>query len=479
MKVLLINPPRYNELMGNNPSIIEEERGYNPPLGVLTLAGFLLEHSDHDVKVLDAQVERMDYPGITAYTAGVMPDVVGITAMTFTLLDVMKTIEAVKAARPEAKIVLGGPHVHLFPEETIRLADVDYVVMGEGEHAFKELLDRIDSPEDLKSIQGFVFRDANGEIVNTGVRPLLKDLDELPFAARHLTPYKNYTSLLMKRDPVTTVFTSRGCPFRCTFCDRPNLGKRFRVRSPMNVVDELEECAKMGIYEFLIYDDTFTCQKQRVIDICKEIRRRKLDIGFDVRTRVDTINEEMIKEMALAGCGGIHYGVEAGTERILKILKKEITIDRVHHIFKATQKAGIPVLAYFMIGNPSETKEEILTTFKVINRLNPDYVHMTILSPFPGTALYFDALNRGIIERDVWRDYATNPTPDFEPPHWPEHFTKEELNELLVQGYKGFYLRPSYAVKRAMKMRSFSEFKKKAKAGLKVIRMSPASSAAS
>lgn len=473
MRVLLINPPRYNELMANNPSIIEEERGYNPPLGVLTLAGYLEHHTDHDVRVLDAQVERMDYGQIQTYAESFRPDVAGITAMTFTLLDVLKTIEAVKAGRQDTKIVVGGPHVHLFPEETINLGNVDFAVMGEGEIAFKELLDYIDSPEALRDVQGLVFKDGD-EMVNTGARPLMRDLDALPFAARHLTPVNKYSSLLMKRDPVTTVFTSRGCPFRCTFCDRPNLGKRFRVRSPKNVVDELEACTKMGIYEFLIYDDTFTCQKQRVIDICQEIRRRKLDIGFDVRTRVDTVNEEMIKEMAMAGCGGIHYGVEAGTERILKILKKEITIDRVKHIVKVTQQAGIPVLAYFMIGNPTETREDIFTTFRVINDVSPDYVHMTILSPFPGTALYQDALNRGVIERDVWKEYAQNPTPDFEPPYWGEHFTKEELNDLLVQGYRGFYLRPSYAIKRAMKMRSFSEFKKKAKAGLKVLRMTPA-----
>ena len=470
MKVLLVNPPRFNELVGNNPTIIEEERGLNPPLGILLVAAYLLEHTDHDVEVLDAQVERLDYSGIEARIARARPDVVGVTAMTFTLVDVMKTIQAVKQARAEAKVVVGGPHAHLFPKETIGIEQVDFVVMGEGELTFAELLDCIDAPARLREVQGLAFYDGE-ELVNTGHRPLIEDLDALPFAARHLTPYQDYSSLLMKRDPVTTVFTSRGCPFQCTFCDRPNLGKRFRVRSSKDVVDELEACTKMGIHEFLIYDDTFTCQKQRVLDICREIRRRKLDIGFDVRSRVDTLNEEMIEELALAGCAGIHYGVEAGAKRILKVLQKGITIERVEEVFKITRKHGIPILAYFMIGNPSETREEIETTFSVVNRLNPDYMHMTILTPFPGTQLYLDGLQRGVFERDHWQEYAQRPTEEFEPPHWPENFTKPELNELLVRGYKKFYLRPSYILKRALHMRSLAEFKKKAAAGLKVARM--------
>jgi anaerobic magnesium-protoporphyrin IX monomethyl ester cyclase len=470
MKVLLINPPRENEIIGNNPSIIEEERGHNPPLGILYLAGYLVKHTSHEVEILDAQVENVSYGDLRDRVLAARPDVVGITTMTLTLIDVLKTVTTVKETLPETRIVLGGPHVHLFPDETIRLPGVDYLVLGEGEEVLPELLDRLDDRDALRGIPGLVFHDGE-EIVNTGVRPCIEDLDALPFPARHLTPYEKYGSLLAAGEVVTTTFTSRGCPFRCTFCDRPHLGKRFRARSAMNVVDEIQECVEMGIRDFLIYDDTFTIKKDRTIDICDEIVRRGLKIHFDIRARVDTTDDVLLGRLKAAGCRGIHYGIEAGTAHILKILNKGITLERAREAFSLTRKHKIPILAYFMIGNPGETLEDIRTTFKVMRQLSPDFVHITVLTPFPGTQIYRDGLERGIIARDVWREFAADPDPSFEPPHWGENFTRPELHELLAQGYKGFYMRPSYVIRRVTQVRSWAEFKRKAKAGLAVFGM--------
>lgn len=470
MKVLLINPPKENELIGNNPPIIEEERGCNPPLGLLYIAGYLEKFSNYPLTVIDSQVERLDYVSLTERIKAIRPDVVGLTTMTFTLIDVLKTISLVKGIDKSIRIVLGGPHVHLFPEETIMLKNVDYIVLGEGERTFKYLLDTMDDKSALKNIPGLVFKD-NGKIINTGIPPAIQDPDEIPFPARHLVPYKKYTSLLSKDDIVTTIFTSRGCPFKCSFCDRPHLGKKFRARSAANVVDELEECTKMGIYEFLFYDDTFTVNKKRVLDICNEIVRRGLNIRWDIRTRVDTVDEEILKHLKKAGCQGIHYGIEAGTEKILKILNKGISLEQATQVFDSTRKYKIPILAYFMIGNPSETRDDIYATFKVMKILNPDYVHITIFTPFPGTKIYFDGLRTGVIKEDYWKRFSENPAPDFVPPHWPEIFTRDELNNLLTEGYRSFYLRPFYIIKRLLKVKSIGELKRKAGAGLKVLRM--------
>ncbi len=470
MNVLLINPPRKNEIIGNNPSIIEEERGYNPPLGLLYIAGYLEKYAKHNITVIDSQVEKLDYSSLESRVRSIRPDIVGITAMTMTMIDVIKTVDIVKSLDSNIKVILGGPHVHLFPEETIDLKGVDYLVLGEGEVTFKELLDSVNDKSRLRDIPGLVFKD-NGKIINTGVRPLIKNIDEVPFPARHMVSYKKYTSLLSKGNIVTTIFTSRGCPYKCTFCDRPHLGKMFRARSPENVVQELEECVKMGIDNFLFYDDTFSVNKKRVIDICKEIIKRKLNIDWDIRTRVDNVNEEMLRLMKKAGCNGIHYGIETGSEKILKVLDKGITIEQANRIFELTRKYRIPTLAYFMIGNPTETIDDINTTFKVMKMLKPDYVHLTILTPFPGTKIYFDGLKSGIIKKDYWREFAKNPSPDFVPPHWDEIFNKNELKDLLIKGYKGFYMRPSYVFKKILDLKSFNEFKKKAVAGFKVFAM--------
>lgn len=470
MKVLLINPPSEQELIGNNPAIIEEERGYNPPLGLLYVAAYLEAQGRHDVAVIDAQVEELSYAQLAERIRDYHPDVVGLTALTFTILDVIHTIKVVKETASNAVIVIGGPHAHLFPEETLNLTGVDFVVIGEGEEVFSQLMDHIDEPAALRQIPGLVFR-YEGQIVKTGLAGMIQDLDSLPFPARHLVPYQKYSSLLALRTPITTMFTSRGCPFQCAFCDRPHLGKRFRARSPKNVVDEMEHCTRMGIYEFLIYDDTFTVNRKRVLGICEEIHQRKLDIGWDIRARVDTVDPELLKILRAAGCERIHYGVEAGTEKILKVLNKGITLEQAQNAFRWTKQAGIETLAYFMVGAPTETREDIRQTVEFAKRLDPDYVHMTILTPFPGTRIYFDGLENDVFPEDFWREFAANPTSDFHPRYWERELSASELVEILNDAYKSFYIRPRYALRRLLRVRSFSELTRKAHAALKVFRL--------
>jgi radical SAM superfamily enzyme YgiQ (UPF0313 family) len=470
MKTLLINVPNFNEIIGNNPPIIEEERGFTPPLGLLYLAGYLEKFSKHEVSVIDAQVEGLTYDRLRDRIKEMDPDVVGVTAMTFTLVDVIKTIDIIKNVDSGIKVVIGGPHAYLFPQETIDLRGVDYLVLGEGERTFKDLLDNLGNMDQLKAVPGVVFKEG-GQMIMTSPPALIEDLDGLPFPARHLVPYRRYSSLLTKGDIASTIFTSRGCPFKCTFCSRPHLGKHFRFQSASRVVDELQECARMGIHDLLFYDDTFSVNKKRVIDICEEIIRRRLDIRWDIRARVDTISGDMLKALKAAGCQGIHYGVEAGTDKILKVLNKGITLKQVREAFALTRKHRIPILAYFMIGNPTETRKDILKTFRVARELKPDYMHMTVLTPFPGTEIYLKGLEQGIIKRDHWREFAKDPAAGFIPPHWGENFTREELAALLIKGYKSFYLRPSYVIKRLASLRSFSELRKKAAAGMKVFTM--------
>lgn len=467
MNILFVNPPRTHEIIGNNPTIIEEERGVNPPLGLLYVAAYVEKLTEFKISVVDCQAEKLDYSNLKEKIVKYKPDVVGLTAMTMTIIDVIKCIDVVKQVDSSITVVLGGPHVNLFPEETINLQGVDFLVLGEGEKTFTRLMHAINTKSSYKDITGLVFKDS-GKVINTGGNPLITDLDKLPFPARHLTSVEKYSSLLSSGKIVTTIFTSRGCPFKCSFCDRPHLGKVFRARSSQNVVDELEECVNLGITEFLFYDDTFCVDKKRVIDICNEIVKRKLPISWDIRTRINTVDEEIIKHLKKANCRGIHYGIEAGTEKILNVLNKGITIEQAKNVFNLTRKYKIPILAYFMIGSPTETLDDIQTTFKVMRELNPDYVHLTILTPFPGTKIYFDGLQKGIIKKDYWREFARNPKQDFIPPHWSEIFSKNELDELLIIGYKSFYIRPKYILRRILSLKTFTEFKKKAKAGFRV-----------
>lgn len=470
MKILLINPPAKNEILSCNPEIIRDERGFDPPLGLLYVAGYLEKYSNHQLKMIDAQVDRLDYPELQARIKEYAPDVIGLTAMTFTLLDVISTVKAAKEVCPSVKIVLGGPHPHIYPEETLNLKGVDFVVLGEGEETFLDLVNNLNNPEALKKIIGLAFKD-NGQIINNGPRSFLRNLDELPFPPRELLPYQKYFSLLAKTKPITTMFTSRGCPYQCTFCDRPNLGKLFRARSANSVVDEMAECLSLGVKEIFVYDDTFTVSRQRVIDICQEILKRGLVFSWDIRARVNTVDEEVLTWLKKAGCVRIHYGVEAGTEKILKVLNKGITLEQALKVFKMTKKMGIDTLAYFMIGSPTETREDILATIDFAKKLDPDFVQITLLTPFPATKIYYQALYEKIFPADYWQRFAQNPQKNFKTSYWTKELPLEELKELLTMFYKKFYLRPSYILKRMIKIKSTGELWRKARAGLNVLKM--------
>jgi len=231
----------------------------------------------------------------------------------------------------------------------------------------------------------------------------------------------------------------------------------------------MELCLKMGIEEIFIYDDTFTVDRQRVLDICDEIQKRGLRFIWDVRARINTVDEEVLKKLKAAGCERIHYGVEAGTEKILKILNKGITLEQALKVFKLTKKVGISTFAYFMIGSPTETKEDILESIKFAKKLNPDFVQVTTLTPFPATKIYLDALASGEIKNDYWLEFAKHPVRDFKTPHWTKNLSEEELQKMLTLFYKEFYVRPGYILKQLIQIKSFGELIKKTRAGIKVI----------
>ena len=471
MKVLLINPPRFNEVLADNPSFIDEERGFNPPLGILYVGTYLKKNSHHQVAALDAQVEGLNYDdNFRKMIREADPDIVGITAMTFTLIDVVKTIDLVKEVNKKIVIVLGGPHPTIFPEETLNLPCVDYVIIGEGEMPFLGLVNALNGEPGfrLRDIKGLVYKE-NGRIFNNGMGEFIDDLDELPPPERTLLPVEKYNSILGGGRVVTTMFTSRGCPFQCAFCDRPHLGKKFRARSAKRVVDEMAECLRLGIGEILVYDDTFTVNRERVSDICREIIKRNLRFIWDIRARVDTVDEDMLKLLKQSGCHRIHFGVESGTDRILKILNKGVTVAQITKTFALCKKLGIETLAYFMIGSPTETKQDIYETMKFARKIDPDYAHITILTPYPGTKIYESALREGVIKSDYWREFANDPEKGVVTRYWENELSKEELFMLLGKFYREFYGRPSYILGRLAKVRSLKDFIKKAKTGFKVL----------
>ncbi len=470
MHICLINPPALDTIQAEVPSFIKEERGINPPLGLLYLASRLQKEEGITVSVIDAQERGFSYKDTALAAAAQKPDLVGITAMTMTMRDVLYTCRELKLLLPHTLICLGGPHATIYPEETLRLEHIDYAVTGEGEEPFTRLVKELQRGNTVPREKNIACLDGQKHLVYPGMGEYLRNLDDLPFPARTLIRYRNYGSVLSRHRIVTTMFTSRGCPFRCAFCNRPHMGTNFRPRSAENVFREFQECAALGIGEILVYDDTFTVDKARVHQLCERILQSGLRIDWDIRSRVDTVDAPMLRALKKAGCTRIHYGVESGSDAVLKELKKGITVSQAEGVLRMTKEAGISTLAYFMIGSPHETEKEVGETISLLRRIRADYAHITIFTPFPATELYLRALKEGVIPHDYWREFAQDPLAPLTVRYWEKDIPRERMFELLKKAYQAFYSRPLYLAKRLFAIRSLSELKTKCRAGLKILR---------
>ena len=395
------------------------------------------------------------------------PDVVGLTAMTFTLVDCKLTIQEIRK-RFDPYIVVGGPHTAIFPSECFNKDGLaaDFVVVCEGELTMQRLIDDIES--------GRIKRHSSIDERTYRQLAFIQDLNELPFPARELTHIDNYYSVLAYDTPTTTAFSSRGCPFSCAYCDRPALGKGFRAMDAIRVADEMEDCVKKGIKEIFFYDDTFSVSMKRVDSICDELIKRNINMKWDIRTRVNVVTEALLEKMAKAGCDRIHFGVESGNPRVVKEMNKGTSIQQVEDAFRLCKKYKIKTLAYFMLGNPTETFEDVKDTLRLSQKIKPDFMQMTILSPFPATKYYLEALQNNVISVDVWKNYANTINDDFRPPLWTQPggiYTREELEKQMRWFYGQFYLQPKFILDRIKEVRNLGQFKRYASAGLSLLSM--------
>jgi radical SAM superfamily enzyme YgiQ (UPF0313 family) len=445
--------------------------GYYSPMGLLYIASYALKKLGRlvDIEVLDTQVERMGYDAIKEYLEEKKPDVVGISCMTFLVIDALKVAHLTKEACPEAHVVVGGTHPTIYPKELASQPGIDSVVFGEGEITFCELICALSEGKSLEGIKGVGFC-KNGKVVLNPSREFIQDLDSLPFPDRDLLPYKKYYNLLGKGNEImTSLLTSRGCPHNCIFCTKKD-GRLCRVRSPENVVEEIEYCVKKGITDFDIIDDTLSINRKRVMAISDMIIAKGLKITMDVRARVDQVDQEMLNRIARAGCNRIRFGVESGNAGVLENLKKDITLDQVRAAFKMAKKAGIVTFAYFMLGSPGETEKEISESIRLAKQINPDYVQFLITTPFPATELYSLGLENGVLTSDYWKEFSTHPTGNFIPQWWTEKFSHKELEEWQKKAHLSFYYRPGYVLKQLFKVKSFKELTRKARAGFRLFR---------
>ncbi len=468
MKIALVYPPFLNSIQTTLPGFVDENEGSFQPLGILYLASYLKKHEkDCEISVIDAAAEGLDHAELGRRLEEISPDLVGVSCWTFSLIDSLKTAREAKARIPNVRVCLGGPHATIYPKETVMFEEVDFVITGDGERPLAELVRRLSTGgRDFGLVPNLYYKE-NGKIEKSLLSHVEGDLDRLPFPDRTLVPMKNYHSIIDKGNTITTMITSRGCPFQCRFCFQQNTGWRYRQIS--GIIEEIEQCVDLGIKNFFIFDETFTVNKKRTIELCDEIARRGLKINWSCRSRVDTIDEEMMDRLKTAGCSRISFGVESASAEVLKQLNKKISIARVREVFKIAKHKKLRTLADFMIGCPGEDRVATSDTVKLSLELDPDYAQFSLFTLFPATELYDEAMQKKVVANDAWLDYARNPRSDFSPPLW-NIYEENEAKELLSLAYKRFYLRFRYIVKRMLGIRSLSELKYYIIAGLSLLK---------
>ncbi|MBI4100149.1 radical SAM protein [Candidatus Microgenomates bacterium] len=467
MRLALIYTPTFAE--NNWTAIRAQERnlGIIPPLSLLYVAA-IAEQAGHQVIIIDTVAQKLSVEDVISELEVFSPDILGFTMTTYMFHQALSWIREIKK-RMNLPILIGGQHLGTYPKETMTHKEIDYAVVGEAEITLPQFFETLEKGKSLEGVNGLAFRQ-NGKTIFNSPQDKVMEIDKIPFPARHLVDNAKYYNVVSRRKKFTAMVTTRGCPFHCIFCDLKKA--KWRMRSPQNIADEMEECYKdFGVREIDFYDSSFTANKQRVLEICKEIRQRKLDIIWSIRTRVDCVDKEMLKELSRSGCVRIMFGIESADPEILKTLRKGISVDQIRKIIAWTKEYNIEALGFFIIGSPGETRETAQKTIQFACELPLDWVQFTKMTPFPATELYQMMMED--TGEDYWSSFVLNPANEKSLPLVRTRLTPLEAKQLVRQAYLKFYFRPKRIFPALKKMRSLNDFNKAFHAALDTLILPP------
>jgi len=436
-KILLTTPPvtleeRYGKLSWAANTL--------PSLGILYLAS-VLRKDGYQVSVIDASSLGLSQKDLIENIVALQPKYLGISATTLSISHAAALSDEIKKTLTDTKIIIGGPHLTAIPEETMeRFRSFDFGVIGEGEETIKELIQTLEHGGDISDVPGIIFRQTDS-VVKTVPRVFINDLDRLPFPAwdlladfpnrYHPPPFR------FKRLPASYIVTTRGCPYKCIFCDRSVFGNKCRGHNAEYILELIEHLYQsFGVREILIEDDTFITFKKRLVEVCEGILKRGIKISWSCLGRADAVTPEILMIMKKAGCWSISYGIETGDAEVLKFIGKNITLEQVEKAVRLTKKAGILSKGFFIMGHPTDTHDTIKKTIDFALRIPLDDISISMMTPFPGSKLYQIASQYGQFENN-WKKMN-----ELDVVFVPKGLTKDDLRQYSKEMFRRFYLRP-------------------------------------
>jgi len=459
MRLAFIYPP-YHEIK-NQPSIKEVSQNYGvyPPINLAYVAA-VAKNAGHDVTIIDINAEQISRRQVLSKLKQFRPDALLFTITTYLFHQTLSWIRFLKD-HIEAEIIVGGVHVGLYPKETMSHKGIDYAIIGDSEKTLPNLLKTLEKDDEIKNVKHVAYR--RGEkIIITGKGGQCNFLQGV-YPAREYLPNEKYHEFISQRKNFTGVITTRGCPFKCTFCEQGSKNL-FWKRDVDDVMDEIQLCYdKFKVKEIDFFDPIFSLDKKRTIEICDSIKELNLDMDYAIRTRVDCIDKEILHKLKMSGCKRIYYGIESSNKEILRRMNKSTNLNQIKRTIHLTNKQGINTFGYFMFGSDGETLSTMRDTMKFSLNLGLDYAQYNKTTILAGTKIYEDLKRK--IGYDFWSKYTLeNEEPDWIIPKLGTKLSDRQVEKEIARAYKKFYFRPSYISKRVMNLKSFDEFKRYLKA---------------
>ncbi len=455
MRVALVFNPFGYKLHEENLRIVQRYFGLFPPLSLGWVAA-IAEREGHEVIIIDARTLQLTPDQVLRRLKQWKPDILGFMMTTYMFRETLDWIRYLRGGLPGVKVMVGGYNLRVYPAESLTPPEIDFGCFNSAYRTVPRLLEELDGGRHFDDVPGLIFK-RNGDTVQTeyGEEP---DFNDYPNPARHLLPNELYAEFPTERKNFTVMVTSKGCPMGCLFCEAGRTA--YNPRSVETVIAEMRECYdKYGIREIDIFDYEFVINRKRAMAICREMQKQKLDLLWACRARIDSVDEELLREMAAAGCGRIYFGIESGDQEMLDRVQKGITLEQVRETIKLTRKHGIRALGFFLIGSPGETRETIRKTLRFAKSLDLDYVQFSKTTAKPLTSMWRDMVAK--TGHDYWREYILgNEEEQALPRPWTE-LTNDEIDELAHRAYVEYHSRPFFLLKHTLKVRSWSEFRRK------------------